>query len=192
METNVLMNFLVWLTTAGGASIAISKIAELIPAFGNLPSNTKKIIMFISSALLGCAALAIMTFVPQTILDAIAPYFAILAAAAVPIFTNQAYHAIVRSVAIVAATESMLVRRETVDAVADIGGTIARKKYTPEEILAMPMPPKPTHAGGPGWLQYEQMKTMKQMAVQFIEIMKANPGVQLFISFPVNRIFDHA
>ena len=108
MNPLTLSDFLVWLATGGGAAVAISKIGEMIPWFVALPSNTKKIVQYGLSALVGCAAFAIMSYAPPEVLDAIAPYFAILASLVVPIFVNQSYHSIVRSTAIIKATEGML------------------------------------------------------------------------------------
>ena len=108
MNPLTLSDFLVWLATGGGAAVAISKIGEMIPWFVALPSNTKKIVQYGLSALVGCAAFAVMSYAPPEVLDAIAPYFAILASLVVPIFLNQSYHSIVRSTAIIKATESML------------------------------------------------------------------------------------
>lgn len=55
-----------------------------------------------------------------------------------------------------------------------------RKRYTPQQIHDMPMPPKPSHPGGPGWYEWEQMKIAKAWA----ELMLSQfPNEKAFYTF---------
>jgi uncharacterized membrane protein len=153
-------DFLVWLT-AGGSVICISWIAEQIPWFATLLANTKRIIQFVLSAVLGCAALAVTNYVPQATLDAIAPYFAIFMAAFGSIFVNQTYHNITRSVAIIKATEGML---------AD--------EYV--ELTSQAPQAMATVINGPGDYEKIQGKVMARVIADLLEIQKLNPNMRFY------------
>ena len=51
-----LPEFLTWLASAAGATVALSFVAERIPAFGTLTPDVKGYVMLIGSALLALAA----------------------------------------------------------------------------------------------------------------------------------------
>ena len=88
MELN---NFLVRLM-GGGAVIAVSWIFEQFAWFQQISPNLKQWLMFVLSALVGVGALYVTTSVPKEVLDAIAPYFAIIASVFGMIFLNQIAH----------------------------------------------------------------------------------------------------
>jgi len=83
--------FLVWLT-AGGAAVAVSWIAEKIPAFQSLSSAWKQIVMFIFSSVLGIGALYITNNVPPEVLAQYDGYFAVLVSTFGVYFLNQLAH----------------------------------------------------------------------------------------------------
>ena len=90
MELN---DFLVWLM-AGGSVIAWSWVMEQVAWFQNLSSGQRKWTQYGGSTLIGLAALAVTTYVPVATLDAIAPWFAIIAGIFGMVFINQAAHKI--------------------------------------------------------------------------------------------------
>lgn len=87
-----LREFLIWLGTSAGAGAALSFIAERIPAFNALTSTVKAYIHLLGSLALALAAYAVMTFVPAETLDALLPWFQIVAAGVGTWIVNQVAH----------------------------------------------------------------------------------------------------
>ena len=87
-----LQDFLMWLIGAGGSIMVVSWIAERIPAFQDLSSAARQYIMFGAAALVGCGSLVVMTYVPSATLDAITPYFLIVASVFATVFLGNTFH----------------------------------------------------------------------------------------------------
>jgi hypothetical protein len=83
-------DFLVWLT-GGGALVAASWVLGLFAGYTTLSDKVKQIIFFGLTVVFGGAAFAITQYVPASSLDAIAPYFGIVAFAFISIFVNKSY-----------------------------------------------------------------------------------------------------
>ncbi len=87
-----LTDFLIWLTSAAGASAALSFIAERVPAFQRLSPAHKSLFHLAGSVALALAAYAILTYVPPDVLAQIAPVFQIVAAVVGSWLANQVAH----------------------------------------------------------------------------------------------------
>jgi hypothetical protein len=87
-----LREFLIWLASSAGAGVALSFIAERIPAFDNLPSATKSYVHLGGSLLLALGSYAVITYVPAATLDALLPWFQIVAAVVGTWAANQLAH----------------------------------------------------------------------------------------------------
>lgn len=74
-----LHDFLVWLASSGGASVALAFITERISAFQSLSPNQKQLVHLGGSLALALAAWAIMTYVPADTLTQLVPAFQIVA-----------------------------------------------------------------------------------------------------------------
>lgn len=81
-----------WLVGGGGSILAVSWGLERMKWFQALSSETKDYTIFGAAAVVGCGALAIITYVPAVMLGAIAPYFAILASIFVTVFLAKVFH----------------------------------------------------------------------------------------------------
>jgi hypothetical protein len=84
--------FLQWLISGGGSILAVSWLFERMKWFQNLASESKDYVIFAVSAVVGCGALALVTYVPAAVMAAIAPYFLILASVFVTVFIAKAFH----------------------------------------------------------------------------------------------------
>ena len=91
MDMNV-NGFLTWILTGGGSIMVVSWILERIPKYQAQVEDTKKYIFFGCSAFISLAAYAVLTYVPTSVLLAIAPYFGILAITFSNVFIGQAFH----------------------------------------------------------------------------------------------------
>jgi hypothetical protein len=85
-------SFLQWLIGGGGSIMAVSWILERTKWFQALNSDQKDYTIFGLSAVVGCGALAIVTYVPAYILAEIAPYFLILASIFTTVFIVKVFH----------------------------------------------------------------------------------------------------
>jgi hypothetical protein len=85
--------FLLWLVS-GGCVIAASWALEQLDWFQNLTPQQKRYLQFGLSAFLGLGALLVSNFVPQEVLQALEPYFQVLASVFGMIFLNQAAHSL--------------------------------------------------------------------------------------------------
>ena len=86
-----LTDFLVWLT-AGGSIIAFSWLAERWAWFQLQTSNMKQGIMFGACVVLSLGAFAIQQYVPVETLNALAPWFGIVASIFVSLFLSKTFH----------------------------------------------------------------------------------------------------
>lgn len=87
-----LMNTLIWLATGGGAVIVLSWVSERIPAFQVLQSQTRWWIQLIGSVVLAIGAKVLILNLPQSTLDAVAPYFETVAGIVLLFVANQVAH----------------------------------------------------------------------------------------------------
>ncbi len=94
MEMNI-SQFLVWLGGAG-CVIAASWILERFPKYQELGAVAKQWIFFAVAAVLGIGAYVVATYVPVNVLEAIAPYFTIIAAVFSYQFLGTAFHKVDR------------------------------------------------------------------------------------------------
>lgn len=87
-----LMNTLIWLATGGGAVIVLSWVSERIPAFQALQPQTRWWIQLIGSVVLAIGAKVLILNLPQSTLDAVAPYFETVAGIVLLFVANQVAH----------------------------------------------------------------------------------------------------
>lgn len=87
-----IVQFLTFLASAGGASAALSFIAERIPAFQKLTSPNKALIHLCGSLSIALTAYAVLTYVPAETLSQLAPYFQIAYGVVGTWIANQVAH----------------------------------------------------------------------------------------------------
>ena len=85
-------DFVVWFGSVAGSSIVASFLLERWAYFKGLASEAKMWVSFGSMALLGILSHLTLTYVPAETLQAIAPYFAILASAFTSVFSGSLFH----------------------------------------------------------------------------------------------------
>lgn len=84
--------FLQWLIGGGGSIIAVSWLFERMAWFKAISSEAKDNTIFGAAVVIGCGALAVVTYAPPAILDAIGPYFLIVASTFVTVFIAKVFH----------------------------------------------------------------------------------------------------
>jgi hypothetical protein len=84
--------FLQWLIGGGGSILAVSWLLERMRWFQSLYADQKDYIVFGCAAVVGCGALAVVMYVPQTLLDVIAPFFLLVASTFVTVFIVKIFH----------------------------------------------------------------------------------------------------
>ena len=84
--------FLKWLIGGGGSIIAVSWIFERMRWFQALTSQAKQYTIFGAAVVVGCGALAVITYAPAATLSAIAPYFLIIASIFTTVFIAETFH----------------------------------------------------------------------------------------------------
>ena len=87
-----LTTFLNWLISGPGSILAVSWLLERMKWFQAMESNAKDYLTFGIAAVVGCAALAMVTYVPASTMAAIAPYFMILSSMFVTVFVMKTFH----------------------------------------------------------------------------------------------------
>ena len=87
-----LEGFLLWLGTVGGSGTVLSFIFEQIEWFQSLSEKGRKWVSFGGMATLGILSHVTLTYVPQDVLLAIAPYFVFVASAFVSAFSGEIFH----------------------------------------------------------------------------------------------------
>ena len=85
-------DFLVFLASAGGASAALSFIAERLPAFQTLAAGTKALVHLGGSLLIALGAWAVLTYVPADQLAQLAPVFQVVYGIVGAWMANQVAH----------------------------------------------------------------------------------------------------
>ncbi len=91
-----LQEFLQWLIGGGGSILAVSWLLERMTWFQRLSPDAKDYTIFGASVVVGCGALAVVMYVPQAVLDAIAPFFLIISSTFVLVFIAKTFHRVDR------------------------------------------------------------------------------------------------
>lgn len=87
-----IFEFLPWIVYGGGGAIAISWILEQVKWYQEQSAKAKKNIFFGFSAVFTVLIYVFMTYVPQNAIEAIAPFFSIIAAAFISTYIGTGYH----------------------------------------------------------------------------------------------------
>ena len=87
-----LQKFLEFMYLGGGGIVVFSWLAEKWAWFQSKSSETKKLITFVSGAVLSIIALSIMTFVPEETMKLLEPYFLLIYGNFAVLFTGQVFH----------------------------------------------------------------------------------------------------
>ena len=95
-DLNQVLNFLSTGGAAVVAAVAVSWLAERLPAFGALPALAKFGIQAALSVGLGAGAWYLLTYRPDLV-TVLTPIFAILVLSLGPLIVNQVYHAAVNA-----------------------------------------------------------------------------------------------
>lgn len=88
--------FLVWLGTGGGAIAAFSWLVELFPAWHALKPEAKRLYSIVGSIVIAVAAFVGLQYIPAEVIEAIDPYFKLLAGLLVTYFGGQAFHVVTK------------------------------------------------------------------------------------------------
>jgi len=108
-----LKDFLLWLAGSSGASIAMSWILERIPAYVQIAvAETKRWIFFGACVLMSASAYAVITYVPANVLESLAPWFGLIAATFVSVFTGSGFHKVDRIVTPIEVVQTEIVQTE--------------------------------------------------------------------------------
>jgi hypothetical protein len=84
--------FLAMIAGGTGSSAILSWISERVPAFQNLSPTVKWWVQLIGTIGLSVTAFAVSTYIPEEILDNLAPWFAVVAGAWASFQANQVAH----------------------------------------------------------------------------------------------------
>lgn len=90
-----LMNGLVWLM-GGGCIMAASWLLERFGWYQALASKIKELVFFLVSLVLGIGAYLVTVYVPATSIEAMTPYFAIIAMVFSYVFLGKGFHLVDR------------------------------------------------------------------------------------------------
>ena len=91
LPTN-LVEFLTWIVYGGGGAIAVSWILEKLSWYQEKPAETKRNIYFGIVTAFTLIIYVILNFVPTTVLDALSPYFGIIAVTFVNVYIGTGFH----------------------------------------------------------------------------------------------------
>lgn len=84
--------FIVWFGSVAGAGVVTSFLFERWAWFQGLASDAKMWASFGGMALLGLISHLTLTYVPAEVLASMAPYFQILAASFLAVFSGHLFH----------------------------------------------------------------------------------------------------
>jgi len=85
------MGILIWLM-GGGCIIASSWLLERFAWYQTLASKTREIVFFCVSVLFGIGAFLVSSYVPADVIQAITPYFVIVASTFSYVFLGKGFH----------------------------------------------------------------------------------------------------
>ena len=91
--------FLQWIVYGGGGAIAVSWILEKLSWYQNKSADAKRNIFFGIVSAFTILVYVVLTYVPSNIIDAIAPYFGIVAVAFLNIYIGTGFHSVTKSTA---------------------------------------------------------------------------------------------
>ena len=83
--------FIIWLG-GGGFIMATSFILERIPWYQKLSAQIRDWVFFGAAGVIGCAAVAIATYVPVDVLNGLAPFFGVIFAVFSYVFLGKVFH----------------------------------------------------------------------------------------------------
>jgi hypothetical protein len=89
-----LKEFLVWLASGGGGIIAASWLLERWVWFQAKTSEIKELILWGSSTVLAVGSYALVNYLPEATLLAIAPYFYIVSGVFITVVIGKTFHKI--------------------------------------------------------------------------------------------------
>jgi hypothetical protein len=87
-----LHDFLLWLANSGGGAVVVSWVLEQLSWYQGLVAKTKQLVFFGLTLLVTIVGFVVITYVPQSTLDVIAPYFGLVYATFVSVFLGTAFH----------------------------------------------------------------------------------------------------
>jgi len=88
-----LFQWLAWIFQSGGSVILSSWILERVPQYQNIPDpEVKKYWFWAISTGLSAIAYAAVTYIPMSLLEAVAPYFGFAYGTFAVIFLGTAFH----------------------------------------------------------------------------------------------------
>ena len=87
-----IIEFLTWLGTAGGASVALAFILERVEPFQMLSVDVKSYVVLGGTIAIALGSYAILTYVPANILEVLAPWFKIVAGCVAAWLASQVAH----------------------------------------------------------------------------------------------------
>jgi drug/metabolite transporter (DMT)-like permease len=93
-----LTTFLTWLFASGGCIIAASWVLGQFKGYVALADNVKNWIFFAVAAVFGGGGYALITYLPASVVNAVEPYFLIVAGVFAYVFINKAYTKLVNLV----------------------------------------------------------------------------------------------
>lgn len=89
--------FLQWIVYGGGGAIVVSWILEKLTWYQEKPADTKKNIFFGVVTAFTVLIYVVLAYVPENIVEAIAPYFNIVAVTFLSVYVGTAYHRVSKS-----------------------------------------------------------------------------------------------
>lgn len=92
-----LLEFLQWIVYGGGGAIAISWILEQLNWYQEKPANQKRNIFFGFVSAFTVLTYVVLNYVPASTLEAIAPYFGLIAVAFLNTYIGTGYHNVSKS-----------------------------------------------------------------------------------------------
>jgi len=87
-----LKEFLVWLASGGGGIIAASWLLERWTWFQAKTSDIKELILWGSATILSVGGYALVTYLPSTTIDTIAPYFFTISSVFLTVVIGKLFH----------------------------------------------------------------------------------------------------
>lgn len=115
--------FLTWIAAGGGAAVIVSFLAERWDWFQSQEPSRKSLYMLIANAVLAILAKLLVDVLPDTFIQSITPYVAILAAIISSWASSQGFHLLQRNAAKV---KSELTPDQGASGRVGIGGDVVR------------------------------------------------------------------
>lgn len=87
-----LNEFLLWLASSAGSSAVASFILERITKYQSLAADVKQWVFFGVCLVLSVTSYLVLTYVPVEVLEAVKPYFGLIASTFISVFLGTAFH----------------------------------------------------------------------------------------------------